>query len=124
MSLQDLQKRIEVNKAKQSVVAETNPFKLYLSHYNITNGVDRIPTYVLYYCYSLFIAKSREDLPLSRIVFYKTLKRFIQPIRWGKQRYYLIDKTVLKIDEEMIFKAKLCQKEQTRNRTTNAKKTY
>lgn len=118
MKLEDLQQRIKQNKQKSNEV-DLPIFDQYLNYYNIKSGIDRIPTYLLYYVYSEFIARNKEELPLSRRSFSITLKKHISPIRWGKQRYSLIDKSTIKIDQEMEFKAALWQKSQT----TTEKKT-
>lgn len=112
MKLEELQKRIQQNKKNQEAT-ELPFFVQYLNHYNIKSGIDRVPTYLLYYAYSDFISRNKEELPLSRRSFSIKLKRHIEAIRWGKQRYSLIDKSTIKIDQEMEFKAALWQKSQT-----------
>lgn len=118
MKLADLQQRIQKNKDNQ-IATELPFFEQYLNHYNIKSGIDRVPTYLLYYVYSEFIARNKEELPLSRRSFSIVLKRHIKAVRWGKQRYSLIDKSTIKIDQEMEFKAALWQKSQTTTEKKN-----
>ena len=108
MKLEDLQARIERNKQKSLEPTECGFFSFYISHYNLKEGLDRVPTYLLYYAYYSLIQGYEEELPLSKTSFFKELKTHFKAIRWGKQRYYLLDKqSILNINNNMEFKAKL-----------------
>ena len=112
ISLEELQARIAANKAKNSEEIEISPFSAYISYYNFTEGVDKLATFLLYYCYVQFMAKKMPDfVPLKSIAFFKELKKSFKSVRWGKQRYYLVNKELLKnITEETYFEAKIYKK--------------
>ena len=111
MKLEDLKARIELNKAKSLETASGGFFSFYINHYNLKTGLDKVPTYLLYYAYKSLIAQHEEELPLSNPCFFKELKTHFKAIRWGKQRYYLLDKqSIINIDDNLEFKAKLWNK--------------
>lgn len=113
MDLQALKDRIEKNKKKlQETSEELSTFDLYINAYQLKEGVDKTPSYLLYYSYIEFMKQHEEDLPLSKITFCKRLKKLLKFVRWGKQRYYLIDKSSFKITEDLEFKALLWHKSQ------------
>lgn len=110
MNLEELTKRINDNKKK--LLNQDLPFfESYLSYYNLSVGIDKIPTHVLYYAYISYIEKFEEELPLNRVTFYKELKTHFKPVRWGRQRYYLVNRELIKnIDTTMEFRANLWKK--------------
>jgi hypothetical protein len=120
MDLQQLKERIERNKQKSLEATDGGFFSLYLSHYNLKKGLDKVPTHLLYYSYFTFIAHHKEELPLSKGCFFKELKKHFKAVRWGKQRYYLIDKSsILNIDDSMEFRANLWKKSQVTTKEKN-----
>lgn len=111
--LDELKKRIESNKKK----LDLSSFDQYINYYNLKKGLDKVPTHVLYYAYSTFIKRFEEDLPLNTVTFYKRLKKSFKSVRWGNQRYYLLDRqSIQNIDENLEFRANLWK------RTKNKKK--
>jgi len=113
MNLEDLKERISKNKQKSLEAANGGFFSLYISHFNLKKGLDKVPTHLLYYSYFTFIASHKEELPLSMVAFFKELKKHFTAVRWGKQRYYLIEKSsILNIDDNMEFRANLWKKSQ------------
>ena len=111
MDLLELNKRIADNKKKLLSQSNVSFFDSFISHYNLTIGIDRIPTHVLYYAYISLIEKFEEELPLNQVTFYKELKTHFKPVRWGRQRYYLLDRKLIKnINTDMEFKANLWKK--------------
>lgn len=112
MKLEDLKARIEKNKLKSNEEINESPFSAYIFHYNLTNGVDKLATFLLYFIYIKFMQKRASGyVPLKSIAFYKELKKHLKSVRWGKQRYYLVNKELLKnITEELEFEAKINKK--------------
>ena len=122
MDLKYLQDRIAKNKQKSLEATDGGFFSLYLSHFNLKKGLDKTPTHLLYYCYVNFIASHKEELPLTKVGFFKELKKHFKAVRWGKQRYYLIEKSsILNIDDELEFRANLWKKNQvtTKEKTSS-----
>lgn len=118
MDLKSLQARIEHNKSKSLETASGGFFSFYIGYYNLKKGIDRVPTYLLYYVYKSLIEGYEEELPLSKTSFFKELKTHFKAIRWGKQRYYLLDKqSIINIDDNLEFKAKLWKRNNQRKTT-------
>lgn len=111
-SLEELQARIAANKAKVIEEIEISPFSAYIGYYNFTEGVDKLATYLLYYCYVQFMAKKMPDfVPLKSTAFFKEFRKSFKSVRWGKQRFYLVNKELLKnITDETYFEAKIDKK--------------
>ena len=111
-TLEELKARITANKAKNIEEIEISPFSAYIRYYNLTEGVDKLATYLLYYCYVQFMAKKMPDfVPLKSTAFFRKLRKSLKTVRWGKQRFYLVNKELLKnINEETYFEAKMYKK--------------
>lgn len=117
-NLEELRKRIEDNKRKQQLVVDDSFISYYLTHYNINSGLDKLPTHVLYYAYLELLKKNEEELPLGSSQFYRELTSILKRKRWGRQRYYLVDRKLLKnIDENLEFRANLWKKTQVKRKT-------
>lgn len=114
-TLEELKARIAANKVKNIEEIEISPFSAYISYYNLTEGVDKLATFLLYYCYVQFMAKKMPDfVPLKSTAFFRKLGKSLKSVRWGKQRYYLVNKELLKnINEETYFEAKIYKKRTT-----------
>lgn len=115
ISLEELQARITANKAKKTEEIFVSPFSAYISYYNFTEGVDKLATFLLYYCYVQFMVKKMPDfVPLKSTAFFREFRKSFKSVRWGKQRYYLVNKELLKnITSETYFEAKIDQKRKT-----------
>ena len=111
-TLEELKARIAANKAKNIEEIEISPFSAYIAYYNLTDGVDRLATFLLYYTYISFMEKrSPGNIPLKSTAFFREFKKKFKSVRWGKQRFYLVNKELLKnINEETYFEAKIYKK--------------
>ena len=112
VTLEELKARIAANKAKNIEEIEISPFSAYIGYYNLTEGIDKLATYLLYYCYVQFMAKKMPDfVPLKSTAFFREFKKNFKSVRWGKQRFYLVNKELLKnINEETYFESKIYKK--------------
>lgn len=74
----------------------------FLDEMKITDGVDRLPNFVVYYTY-----KEVFGGELSKIEFFRQFKKegFTQ-VRTGKQRCYMLDGSSFDLSREGIIKAK------------------
>lgn len=104
--LEELLSRIEKNK-KTSDLAPSfkDSIEEFTSKYQITQGIDRVPTFVLYYLYENYTSTFLKD---SKIEFFRKLAKVFQSKRNGNQRFYLIDLSQFKIEDykELYVKAK------------------
>ena len=104
--LEELLSRIEKNKkASDLAVSFKNSVEEFIRKYQIVQGIDRVPTYVLYYLYENYTTTFLKD---SRIEFFRKLSKVIDSKRNGNQRFYLIDLKQFKIEDytELYVKAK------------------
>ena len=111
-TLEELKALIEANKAKSNEEIIESPFTAYMSYYNLTEGVDKVATFLLHFCYIQFMEKKSSGyIPLKRTAFFRELRKHFKSVRHGKQRYYLVNKELLKnITEETYFEAKIYKK--------------
>ena len=113
-TLEELKARIEANKAKSNEEITESPFTAYMSYYNLTEGVDKVATFLLHFCYIQFMEKKSSGYkPLKSTAFFRELKKHFKSVRHGKQRYYLVNKELLKnITDETYFESKIYKKRQ------------
>lgn len=108
-TLEELKERIRKNKLNQEI--PKSPFSTFLDYYNFKKGLDKVPTYLLYYCYIRFIPRLKDYPPLTKPAFFRKLKTSLNSVRWGNQRYYLVDKSIIvNITEEIEFESKIYAK--------------
>jgi hypothetical protein len=110
VKLEELLSRIKKNKkTSDSTVPFKDSIEEFTSKYQIVQGIDRVPTFVLYYLYENYTSTFLKD---SKIEFFRKLSKSLQSKRNGNQRFYLIDLSQLKIEDykELYVKAKYeCQ---------------
>lgn len=108
ISLDNLLARIEKNKNREGQI--TDPFLLFLNSYNIENGLDKVPTYLIYFLYRKFLVKNPEVLPLKKNIFFRTFRKQFKFKRYGKQRFYLLDLAKLKASENDFIDSRIYEK--------------
>lgn len=104
--LEELLSRIKKNKEASSVPSHTNSIEEFIELYNIEQGVDRIPNFVLYYMYENYTS---SYLKHSRIEFFRQFSKLFKSKRNGNQRFYLVNMETIKFKEdytELYVKAK------------------
>lgn len=107
--LDDLYKLIEEseNKAKKSVKKKhSNSVDRFVSDLNITTGLDKIPTFVIYYHYKKLWKETTTMPKVNKIVFFRAFNKLFTQYRTGKQRYYLLDQESFDISREGIIEAR------------------
>jgi hypothetical protein len=107
--LLELLEVVEEQKAKESTPVDPKKKRFrsiysFLEDNNITSGLDRIPTYVVYYTYY-----QTTDTPVDKKWFFRIFKSFHTQARVGKQRYYLLNKSQFDMSREGLLKAKHLQ---------------
>jgi len=107
MDLKELKARIEANKSKQPVSESSSFFSEFKMYYNVHTGNDRVPNYILRYLFKRFKPKSSETMVLSEREFFQALSRDFESGRWGKYRFYLLDKSELRFNEQNEFEVEL-----------------
>ena len=101
--LETLRDRIKKNKETISEEFNGDTVREFISDFSIEKGVDKIPTHILYYVYE-FRFKT-EGLKLKSTAFFRQFKKYVEPYRKNKQRYYLINKSKLLIDRKLMLEA-------------------
>ena len=67
---------------------------------SIREGVDRVPSYVIYYFY-----KHIYGGDMSKIDFFREFKKRFTQVRTGKQRYYLLEGSCFDLSREGLLEA-------------------
>lgn len=111
-SLEELRSRIEKNKkTSELVISYKNSVEEFTSKYQIVQGIDRVPTFVLYYLYETY---TTTFLKVSRIEFFRTLSKSLSSKRNGNQRFYLIDLMQFKVEDYKALYVKAKYEQQTK----------
>ena len=108
LSLQELISLLDEAPEKESFVASSDSkISDYINEINLVKGVDRIPSYVLWYSY-----KKVWGGYLSKVEFFRQLKKegFAQ-YRTGKGRGYLVDASSFDMSREGLLEAEYFAKE-------------
>lgn len=84
------------NKEEESL----DEISLFIKQFNIKKGKDKVETFIIY---AMYLKLKSTNPKLSRVDFFRKLCKNIETVRWGKQRYYLVDRSVMLLstdDEE------------------------
>jgi hypothetical protein len=85
--LQDLLELIEEKDSEKSPdLLSKKELQDFYDKYKIRDGIERVPNYVIYYTY-----KVKYKGYMSKIEFFRQLKKNFIQVRTGKQRCYLLD---------------------------------
>src|SRR5690606_20893516 len=101
--LESLLDRIKKNRETIQEDFKGDTVREFISDFSIEEGIDKIPTYVLYYMYE-FRFKT-EGLKLKTTAFFRQFKKYFKQYRGNSQRYYLINKSKLLIDRKLMLEA-------------------
>ncbi len=106
-TLEDLLKILEEGAPEKESPIPTSDSKIssFINEYKITHGVDRIPTYMVYYTY-----KEIYGGELSKVEFFRQFNKDFIQVRTGKQRSYLLDGESFDRSREGIIKAEFYSK--------------
>lgn len=106
VELEELLSRIKKNKETSSTPSHKNSIEEFIDIYNIKQGLDKIPNYVLYYMYENYESSYMKS---TRIDFFRKFSKQFKSKRNGKQRFYLVDLESINFKEdytELVFNAK------------------
>jgi len=106
-TLEDLLDLVEKDSEKSPDLLPQNDSNVikFIKEFKIRGGVDRIPTYVVYYTY-----KERFGGFLSKIEFFRQFKKEFIQRRTGKQRVYLLGESSFDMSREGLIEAKFHNK--------------
>lgn len=77
----------------------------FISDLNIKTGLERIPTYVIFYAYKKNWIDPIKKKKVNKIVFFRAFNKLFTQLRTNKQRYYLLDPTSFNLTREGILEA-------------------
>lgn len=81
--------------------------KRFVKDNDIETGLDKIPTYVVFYTYMKCWSDSiHKEKKVNKIVFFRAFNTMFTSTRTGKQRYYLLNKDSFDLSREGNLKAK------------------
>lgn len=87
----------ESTKEKKVVTKEIDSF---INQFNISEGSDKIPNYIIYYTYCNYVEK-----PYGKTHFFRLFNKHFKSYRTNKQRYYLLNKESFDYSHEGLLKA-------------------
>lgn len=108
LSLDELLSKIdEAEKKQQRSVKnrDSNSVDRFISDLEIKTGLERIPTFVIYYHYRRKWYDTNKDKKVNKIVFFRAFNKKFTQIRTGKQRYYLLNPSSFDLSRESILQA-------------------
>lgn len=79
---------------------------------NIQEGLDKIPTFFIYYLYLIKWEGINRAYKMKKIPFFRAFNKLYKSTRHGNQRFYLLNKVSLNISREDIIEAEFYEKKQ------------
>jgi len=107
-TVEDLLKLLEESdESPASSISQVDDSKIddFIGAYFITDGPCRIPNYVIYYTYKVSYGGN-----LSKIEFFRQLKKKFEQRRTGKQRVYMLDENSFDMSREGLIEAEFFAK--------------
>jgi len=98
-----LEKKAEEKKAEKS---ESDSCKRFIQKNNIVKGLDRVPSYVIYYSYRKEYKAKLGEEKWSKVHFFRLFNKYFDQVRTGRQRYYQLDGKSFDLTREGLIKAK------------------
>jgi hypothetical protein len=96
--------------------------KRFIKSFGIQEGIDRVPTYVIYYTYRIKWLKEKQQNKTNKINFFRTFKSFFKMVRTGQGRYYLLNGDAFDLTREGRLEAKNYDKQETKRVKTTRKR--
>ena len=81
-------------------------------------GLERVPTYVIFYTYRVKWQGIYRSHKANKIVFFRAFNKHFSQVRTGKQRYYLLDGEAFDLTREGLLEAKHYDEKTKKQRET------
>lgn len=127
-SLKELLELLERSEKKEGVKSPSTPKSFaersvndFIKHFNIRAGIDRIPSYIVFFFYRER-APGAKNHKLKRITFFKEFGKLFPRTRVGKQRYYLLDKSSFDLTKETLAEASYYKSDGRKKKPTNERR--
>ena len=107
-SLEELLKLVDEAEQKQQRSVKNkdeNSVNRFISDLEIKTGLERIPTFVIYYTYKKIWFNKVKDKKVNKIVFFRAFNKLFTQYRTNKQRYYLLDGDSFDLTREGLLEA-------------------
>jgi hypothetical protein len=107
-SLEELLSKIDEAEQKQQRSVKNvdeNSVNRFISDLEIKTGLERIPTFVIYFAYKKIWFNKVKDKKVNKIVFFRAFNKLFTQFRSNKQRYYLLDPTPFDLSREGLLEA-------------------
>lgn len=107
-SLEDLLKLVDEAEDKQQRSVKNkdeNSVNRFISDLDIKTGLERIPTFVIYYTYKKIWYNKVKDKKVNKIVFFRAFNKLFTQYRSNRQRYYLLDPAPFDMSREGMLEA-------------------
>ena len=86
--------------SSESEPISTSKIDGFIKQFNLEKGLDRIPTYIIFYTY-----KEVFKGELSKVEFFRQFSKLFEKKRTGKQRVYLLSSSSFDMTREGIIRA-------------------
>lgn len=83
---------------------KTTTVDRFIRRLGITRGSKRVPNYLIYYIYMTQHSEVHAN-KVNKIPFFRHFGQEFEQVRWGKQRFYLIDWPI-EVTKELLERAK------------------
>jgi len=80
----------------------------FIEESRVRPGEYRVPTFVIYYLFSTWVNRTKRK-NVGKEAFFRTFKQHFEQVRYGKQRYYLVN-DAWELTDELYEKAKTHKK--------------
>jgi hypothetical protein len=105
--LEKIEEDYKNKKIRKIKSKDSSSVKRFVKDKNINIGLDKIPTYVIFYTYSTqWTDSTYRQKKVNKIVFFRAFNKCFIQTRTGKQRYYLLNKESFDLSREGLLKAK------------------
>lgn len=107
-----LEERSE-QRANESKTLNEDSTKRFIRVKGIMQGLDRVPSYVVYYTYRTKYKPKMGEEKWSKVHFFRLFNKYFDQARTGKQRFYKLDGKSFDLTREGLLEAKKFDEEYT-----------
>ena len=114
--LDELLKLLEdrsIERVAESESQNEDSTKRFIRKKGIVQGLDRVPSYVIYFTYRTKYKPKLGEEKWSKVHFFRLFNKYFDQARTGKQRYYKLDEKSFDLTREGLLEAKKFDEEYT-----------
>jgi hypothetical protein len=106
-SIEELLKLVQNRESTERKAPTQNKSTMdFIEELGIEAGTDVVPNYLIFYIYRQ-IWKENGNGKAKKITFFQTFGRHLPAYRHGKQRFYMVKEGIFDVNEEVLKKAEI-----------------